>query len=153
MMVLGVIEMVGASGFGAATTDRRSRTEFADLVLAESAWLDTEFAAIVAANFGAPAVDPDLPTPSPPHRDRPAASRPGRRTPVPIGHAPPTEHSRMARRVGACERSPPLRPIASNQDWRGGGADGVRLRLESAVDSSGTGRPSSSARRLVTRAR
>lgn len=109
--------MTDGSGLRDAATDRRSRTErdeFADLVCAEPGWLDTEFAAIITANFGASAFDPDLPLP--PHRDDPAASRPGRRQPAPTGPASATAHTRMTRRVGACERSPPL--DRSNGDTR-----------------------------------
>jgi hypothetical protein len=104
-----VIEMTDASGLRDAVTDRRSQTErgeFADLVYAEPGWLDTEFDAIITANFGVSAFDPDIPMPLPPHRDIPAASRPGRREPASTGLVP--AHTRMTRRVGACERSPPL---------------------------------------------
>jgi hypothetical protein len=104
-----VIEMTDARGLRGAVTGRRSRTgcgEFADLVCTEPGWLDTEFEAIIAANFGVRAFDPDIPMPLPPHRDVPAASRPGRREPAWPGPVP--AHTRMARRVGACERSPPF---------------------------------------------
>jgi hypothetical protein len=106
-----VIEMTDASVLRDAATDRRSRTErdeFADMVYAEPGWLDAEFTAIITANYGVSAFDSDIPAPLPPHRDIPAASRPGRREPIPIGQAP-TEPSATTRRVGACERSPPRR--------------------------------------------
>jgi hypothetical protein len=112
-----VIEMTGGCAFRAPAADRRSRTEadgFAELVYGQRGWLDAEFTAIIAANFGDDAVDAVLPPP-PPHRDIPAAPRPGRRQPVPIGQAPPTEPSAMARRVGACERSPPRRASADRR--------------------------------------
>ena len=87
---------------------------FAELVYGEPGWLDAEFIAIIDANFGDGAVGPVLP-PLPSHRDIPAASRPDRRGPVPIGRASPAAPTRMTRRVGACERSPPLHASADRR--------------------------------------
>ncbi len=73
----------------------RSAGEFADLVLADPAWLEAEFDAIVAANFGPP------PKPSPPPRasgpSYPSAGRTRSRRPprvrAPAGQCPRRERS------------------------------------------------------------
>jgi hypothetical protein len=104
-----VIEMRCASGVRDAAIERPVRTEhgeFADLVCVESGWVDTEFAEIITANFGAAAFEPDVPAPLPPHRDNPVA-RPERRESAPAGRASPPRSGRPITRVGACERSPP----------------------------------------------
>ena len=102
--------MTAGCALHACAVDLRPRTEadgFAELVYGEPGWLDAEFTAIIDANFGDGAVGP-VPPSLPPHRDIPAASRPDRREPFPTGQAPPAEPTRMTRRVGACERAPPV---------------------------------------------
>ncbi|MGK3206317.1 hypothetical protein [Amycolatopsis sp. MEPSY49] len=80
----------------------RSAGGFADLVLADPAWLEAEFEAIVAANFGPP------PKPSPPPRasgpSHPSAGRTRSRRPP-----------RVRARAGKCprrERSPPATVVS-----------------------------------------
>ncbi|WP_345033618.1 hypothetical protein [Kutzneria kofuensis] len=111
--------MTDAHVLRADVAGRRSQTDsngFAELLCAEPAWLQDEFAAIITANFGPSAFDPDLPPP-PPHRDIPAAPRPGRRESRPVTSTLSTDADRTARRVGARERSPP----PTRRSWKGCG--------------------------------
>jgi hypothetical protein len=79
---------------------------FADVVAADPDWVRAEFDEIVAANF---------PESAPPLRRHPRYPRERPRHPAPPARTdtPSTEDSgdlaRTARRVGARERSPPLR--------------------------------------------
>ncbi|WP_344960307.1 hypothetical protein [Saccharothrix longispora] len=84
-------------------------TAFADLVLADPAWLDAEFAAIVDANFGA--------TPEPPFTRRGPSGNPGATDPP----APPRPHQRpVPHRVHPHQRSPPDRRDVPLRSSRGG---------------------------------
>ncbi|MEV4318754.1 hypothetical protein [Actinocrispum sp. NPDC049592] len=82
---------------------------FADLVCADRLWVHAEFDAIIAANFGATAGQPDIPVRRPPRPARDRRGRPGHagRTLGPPVWAGRGDLTRTARRVGARERSPP----------------------------------------------
>ncbi|HEX6343457.1 hypothetical protein [Umezawaea sp.] len=87
--------MEGDSSHTTARRDERSvRGGFADVLSAEPAWVREEFAAIVSANFGAPAPR-RRPRPSPPRGRRPAEP------PAPAGS---DDHDDL---IGERERSPP----------------------------------------------
>jgi hypothetical protein len=111
-----VIEMdgtsvVGAAGPGVRRLPEAGQVGFADLVWADPVWVRAEFDAIIAANFGATAGQPSVPSRRPP---RPAGERRGRpgdadRTHSPSGGFVHGDLAWTARQVGARERSPPLR--------------------------------------------
>lgn len=87
-----------------AVTDERATNDFADIVCADPVWLDAEFDAIVAANFGAC-------LPCPPRRSpRPGSAGP--RHPRPSWSLGRDEWLigtvRDARPHGRRQRSPPL---------------------------------------------
>jgi hypothetical protein len=79
--------------------------KFAELICADSQWLDEEFSALMAANFSAPPAWPRPPAFPPgghPHRPPPGRpARPGRITLMRV-------RARPRRRGPGQQRSPPL---------------------------------------------
>ena len=111
---LGVIEMDGTSVPRPAGAERARLPEteqrgFAELLCADPAWVRAEFDAIIAANFGDAAEQPEVPPNRPP---RPARDHRGRSGGAGRRLGPPAwagrgDLARTARQVGARERSPP----------------------------------------------
>ena len=84
------------------------KSEFAELVYADPAWLDAEFDAIMTANFGARFPTPCPPPTSPRSWRGPTRPRRGRHTPRSTGSGDRFLNAvRSGRSSGRRERSPP----------------------------------------------